>query len=81
MDLRPRTTAATTAEPTAVPPDGRQELHNTAVDESVAATGACAQLHVQTGRTCTLKNRHSGSCDFVARDRVQASLARPSWIS
>jgi hypothetical protein len=75
MDPRPVTTAATTAERAAVPPRDRLELHNTAVDESVAAAGACAQLHVQTGRTCTLKHHHSGSCDFVARDRVGASLA------
>ena len=61
--------------PTAVSPDDRQELHNTAVDEEVARTGACAHLHVQTGRTCTLRYRHAGSCEFVPRDQVESSLA------
>ena len=59
----------------ALPPDDRQETHNTCVDDKSAATGACAQLHVQTGRICVLGHHHAGSCDFVARDRVEASLS------
>jgi hypothetical protein len=54
--------------------DDRQELHNVSVDEEVAGTGACAQVHVPTGRTCTLRHHHQGSCDFVPRERVQESL-------
>ena len=56
-------------------PDERLALHNTSVDEKVADAGACGQLHVPTGRTCTLPRRHRGSCSFVARDEVEQVLA------
>jgi hypothetical protein len=55
-------------------PDHRQELHNVSVDEEVAGAGACAQVHVPTGRTCTLRHHHQGSCEFVPRERVKESL-------
>jgi hypothetical protein len=75
--MAPRSAPITrrTAVPAAAWPDDRQDLHNTAVDEQVAGTGGCGRLHVQTGRTCTLRYRHPGSCGFVARDQVEASLA------
>jgi hypothetical protein len=56
-------------------PDERPEIHNVDVDEATAALGACGQVHLPTGRTCTLKRRHSGSCDFTGRDGVRASVA------
>ncbi len=53
----------------------RHELHNTSVDESVAAAGACAQVHLPTGRVCALPQGHGGSCDFTPPD--QAPTAGP----
>jgi hypothetical protein len=61
--------------PTTVESQDRLDLHNTSVDEGVAATGACAEVHLPTGRTCTLGYGHDGSCDFVPRDHVEESLA------
>jgi hypothetical protein len=60
--------------PRTVPPQERQDLHNPAVDEDVALHGACGEVHLQTGRTCTLESGHDGSCDFVPRDEVAGSL-------
>ena len=57
-------------------PDDRQELHNTSIDEEAAEIGACAQVHLPTGRTCTLEHHHEGSCSFVPRDEVEESLAQ-----
>lgn len=57
-------------------PDDRQELHNTSVDEEVAEMGACAQVHLPTGRTCTLEHGHRGSCRFVAHGQVEESLTQ-----
>jgi hypothetical protein len=61
--------------PAAVPPDDRPEVHNISVDDQLAETGACSQVHLPTGRTCTLEHRHPGSCDFVARQDLQDSVA------
>jgi hypothetical protein len=61
--------------PAATSPDDRPEVHNTSIDDQLAETGACSQVHLQTGRTCTLKHGHHGSCDFVARQDVQGSVA------
>lgn len=63
------------SEPTTIEPAQRQDLHNTAVDEGAARKGACGELHLQTGRTCTLPYGHGGSCDFVTRNEVEESLA------
>jgi hypothetical protein len=60
--------------PVRTAPDQRQDLHNASVDEGVALQGACAEIHLQTGRTCTLPYGHEGSCQFVTRDRVAQSL-------
>ena len=72
-----RTASTTTAMLTAaaVSPDDRPHVHNASVDEQLAQTGACSQVHLQTGRTCTLEHRHQGSCDFVARQDVRDSVA------
>ena len=43
----------------------RLEVHNASVDESIAATGRCATVHLPTGRICTLDQSHEGSCDFT----------------
>lgn len=39
--------------------------HVTHVREDVAMAGRCANVHLPTGRTCTLPVRHPGSCNFV----------------
>jgi len=60
--IGPRTAPTTTATVTlaAVSPDDRPEAHNSGVDEKVAETGACAQVHLPSGRTCTLGTSPSG---------------------
>ncbi|MCX6498726.1 MAG: hypothetical protein NTU93_07980 [Arthrobacter sp.] len=35
------------------------------VREDVAMAGRCANVHLPTGRTCTLPVRHPGACNFV----------------
>jgi hypothetical protein len=57
-----------------IPPQDRPAVHNPSVDESVALRGACGQTHLPTGRTCVLSYGHSGSCEFVPRDRVETAL-------
>lgn len=51
--------------------DDRLELHNTSIDEEAAEVGACAQVHLPTGRTCILEHHHEGSCNFVPRDELR----------
>lgn len=69
--MDPRTDPA----PAATPAEARPEIHNADVDEQIAETGACGQVHLPTGRTCTLEHRHEGSCDFVAREQAPRSVA------
>jgi hypothetical protein len=57
-------------------PTNLPEIHNAAVDEDAANAGGCGQVHLPTGRMCTLRHGHGGSCDFVAADLADASLAR-----
>ncbi len=57
------------------PPPERREAHNASMDQRASKAGACAQIHLQTGRVCTLPHGHEGSCDFIAADQVDASLA------
>jgi hypothetical protein len=61
--------------PVTVRPDQRLDLHNPSIDEDVARRGGCAEIHLPTGRTCTLGYRHDGSCDFTPRDRVAETLS------
>lgn len=43
----------------------RPDVHNCAVDESVAAHRLCGVTHLATGHVCLLPERHAGGCDFV----------------
>jgi hypothetical protein len=52
------------------------EMHNASVDEYVAREGACAQVHLPTGRICTLPHGHKGSCLFISPETAYASLNR-----
>jgi hypothetical protein len=57
-----------------IPQQDRPAVHNPSVDESLALRGACGQTHLPTGRTCVLPRGHTGSCEFVARDRAETAL-------
>ena len=50
------------------------EAHNTSIDEDLLRAGACAHVHLPTGRTCTLRHGHAGSCEFVQPGRAVVSL-------
>jgi hypothetical protein len=50
------------------PPHDRPDLHNPSVDEQVALAGGCGQVHLASGRTCTLDQDHAGSCHFTPHD-------------
>lgn len=45
--------------------------HVTHVREDVAMAGRCANVHLPTGRTCTLPVRHPGSCNFVGPEDAE----------
>ena len=57
------------------PPDS-PEMHNASIDEDAARDGGCAQVHLPTGRMCTLRAGHAVSCDFASADQADATLAR-----
>jgi hypothetical protein len=46
----------------------RPDLSSPNVREDVAVTGLCGNVHLPTGRTCHLPERHPGSCHFVGPD-------------
>ena len=50
------------------------EMHNASVNEDAARRGACAQVHLPTGRMCTQPHSHSGSCIFIPAEVAHASL-------
>jgi len=52
-------------------------MHNASVDEFAASQGECAQVHLPTGRMCTLPRGHRGSCRFISPDAAYASLVHP----
>jgi hypothetical protein len=52
------------------------DAHNAAVDADRRSLGACAQVHLQTGRICTLRHGHRASCVFVLPGQADVSLAR-----
>jgi hypothetical protein len=43
------------------------QMHNASVDEMAAMAGECAQVHLPSGRVCTLQHGHSRSCEFIRR--------------
>jgi len=49
----------------------RPDLRTLHVREDVAMVGRCANVHLPTGRTCTLPARHPGSCHFVAPEEAE----------
>jgi hypothetical protein len=49
----------------------QSSTHVTHVREDVAMAGRCANVHLPTGRTCTLPARHPGSCNFVGPEDAE----------
>lgn len=72
MDNQARPSTDAAAPHTSDPP----HLHNPATDEDVAKEGGCAQVHLPTGRLCTLRHGHAGSCEFIPAEAADASLAQ-----
>jgi hypothetical protein len=66
-----------------IPPE-RTELHNASVDDTIAAAGRCATVHLPTGRVCIRDHHHRGSCEFApheeAHSAVRASAGRPANV-
>jgi hypothetical protein len=60
--------------PSVLPVSGgeRPDLRSFHVREDVALAGHCGNVHLATGRTCILPERHQGSCDFVGPDDASA---------
>ena len=50
----------------------RPDLNSFHVREDVALAGHCGNVHLATGRTCILPERHQGSCDFVGPEDAGA---------
>lgn len=54
----------------------RPDLSSLHVREDVAVTGLCGNVHLPTGRTCDLPERHGGSCHFVGPEDAESLAAR-----
>jgi len=54
----------------------RPDLSSLHVREDVAITGLCGNVHLPTGRTCDLPERHEGSCHFVGPEDAENLAAR-----
>lgn len=54
----------------------RPDLSSLHVREDVAVTGLCGNVHLPTGRTCDLRERHEGSCHFVGPEDAENLAAR-----
>jgi len=54
----------------------RPDLSSLHVREDVAVTGLCGNVHLPTGRTCDLPERHEGSCYFVGPEDAENLAAR-----
>lgn len=52
------------------------DMHNASVDEDAARQGGCAQVHLPTGRMCTLRHGHHRSCEFSPARDAAAVLAQ-----
>jgi hypothetical protein len=53
----------------------RLDLRSLHVREDVARTGRCGNVHLATGRTCILPERHPGSCDFVGPEDAKGLVS------
>ena len=57
------------------PAQDLSSMHVTHVREDVAMAGRCANVHLPTGRTCTLPVRHPGACSFVEPEEAESIAA------
>lgn len=57
------------------PNQPRSDLRNLHVREDIALAGRCGNVHLATGRICTLPARHSGPCQFVAPEEANKVLS------
>lgn len=53
----------------------RIDLHNASVHLVLAEAGCCGMIHLPTGRVCTRRTHHAGTCDFRSRDEALSLLA------
>jgi len=49
----------------------RHDVHNASVDAVVAQAGLCAFMHLSSGKTCILRERHVGPCHFISGSEAQ----------
>jgi hypothetical protein len=49
------------------------EMHNASLDQDAASEGLCAQVHLPSGRMCTLPHGHVSSCDFLSGEAADAA--------
>lgn len=54
-----------------IEPDNRLDVHNVAVDTTVANAHLCGMTDLQTGRTCIAPVHHDGSCQWVSKDQAR----------
>ena len=52
-----------------------REVHNTSIDEQVAAAELCGMTHLPSGRTCTRPASHTGGCSFEPIDEARRHAA------
>jgi hypothetical protein len=52
-----------------------REVHNTSIDEQVAAAELCGMTHLPSGRTCVLPANHTGGCSFEPIDEARRQAA------
>jgi hypothetical protein len=52
------------------------DSHNASIDEDAARQGGCAQVHLPTGRMCTLRHSHTSSCEFSPAGQADTVLAK-----
>lgn len=50
----------------------RTDLHNSEIDETLAADHRCGMRNLATGAECHLSARHAGGCQFV-RDTIDTT--------
>ncbi|MDQ2791252.1 MAG: hypothetical protein DLM60_02560 [Pseudonocardiales bacterium] len=52
---------------------------NSSVDTQLARAGACAQIHLPSGRICVLPHHHRGSCRFLSASDIADAEGFVPW--
>lgn len=71
-----RSPSHSSAEPVSPGSLSPTETHNASVDQDAAGEGLCAQVHLPSGRLCTLPHGHVSSCEFLSSHDADAARAR-----